>query len=527
MPNPEYVISLKTLGGSWEKVGTGQSLGITAENITHTHDLPGGPASLSFVLKRDTRVRWPDITPFTPAYCTVGGIRAWSGRITSTPTERSESAQITVNGTGYYHSHLKDDGYDKTYVIADLSRWVDARSMSGTTLGLAGAWAAGQVSLGSQLLLAFPANVAVTANAASGATLDLGPNNNAARVIVTYTSSNNDADASLVVRATTVANWFGAGDQNTVKNNAGASGTLALTPGASRRYVHIGCYCDLGHTPAADVHFKITSILVFTSTTYETGNASDLHADTVIKDALTQKAPLLSTDQTLIAAATFDIPEYATWGRKSVADIVDDVNRFHGYQARLTSEPKPRFEWRAVPTTPTWVLSGSDAYHFTNASSNDASEIYNKVRVKYQTGDGTVGEVEVTPTTDTSFLGKRGYTRVKDFDITSVRSSSAAATQIGQAYLDAHLTAPLRGSLKVVDSIRSFVDGAYYPVGAMQAGDVVLLANENDSETGSRGRYGQVAGVSYTHNDLTANITIDSRADYLDQLIERIGVRTR
>lgn len=532
VPAPECCISVKGLDGSWSKLGSNQSRGVVPEGVAWSHELPGGPSTLSFTLKRDTRVAWPDLTPFTPVYATVGGVRAWSGRVAQTPTTRGASSEINVVCQGWWH-HLADDPIDKTWVVTDLSRFKDMRAAPGAVLGSGNHYANADINVGSgEISLMNPTGLTLALNDRNGAFLDLGPNNTASRVIVTYTSSNNAANTSLAVGTGTTASptavgHAGGGGGVVIANNAGASGTArvtTLTP-ANARYVLLYLITTTGHVTGANEWFKITSVQVFTDAADESGDASALKASTVISEALTLGADsdvFNTTDTSGVTTTSFNIPEFYTPNRMAITDTIEAVNAYHGYQAYTTPDPTPRLIYRAIPTTPTYVLNDSDGYEFQNASANDSSEIYNRVRLHYTNGDGTPAEVTVTPTTDNTFPGKRGFTRTKIIEVRS-KLSSAAATQIAQTYLDSATSAPLKGTVTAKGYITRYTDGARIPVGCLQAGDVLLLGNESDPETGAKGRMGQIAAVTYNHDDLSAQITLDSRKNYLDNLLARIG----
>ena len=70
-------------------------------------------------------------------------------------------------------------------------------------------------------------------------------------------------------------------------------------------------------------------------------------------------------------------------------------------------------------------------------------------------------------------------------------------------------------------------DGAKVPLALVPAGDAILLGAESDPDTGGRGRIGIISQIDYEHDNLTANLTIDSPKDFLDALLERMGVSVR
>ena len=525
MASLEYSIAARSLQSGWGKLGADQAISVVPESITHTSEVVGGPASLSFTLKRDTRVPWPDLTPFTPIACTVGGVRCWSGRIMQTPTQRGNSSEISVTAQGYW-SHLSDDPIDKIWVIQDISRFYQSRTHS--SVNMARFTTSNTESIDERgITFNFPAGFSKTGTTIyAAATLDMGPNNLASRVLWDYVGVAVGVTNVLYCRVSTSADPFDSGSNVSTISGWAASGTnQGGTAGTPARYVHFFCYQNAATAAfGADTYLTIKNVRIFTDAAYESGNASALKASTVISEALALGCDtdiIAATDVSGITTTAFNISEYGTPGRRTVAEIIEDVNAYHGYQAYLTTDPLPRLIFRAVPTIPTYVVNDSDGYEFQNASANDASEIYNRIRLKYTQGDGTPSEVVSTPSTDTTFVGKRGFNRTLTIEVRS-KLSTASAQQIADVYRDLYVNAPLKGSVSVKGTITRYSDGARVPVGVVQAGDVLLIGNESDPQTGARGRQGEIAQVSYTHDDQSLSMTLDSRRDYLDQLLARI-----
>lgn len=415
---PEMSVEIQRRDMPWEKLGSGLSRGIVAESISFTHSFEssiGGPATATMVLTDVEKRQRPDLEHFTPVVIRSGNKPVFSGRVIRTPEVRADKYQRTIELQGW-KEHLKDAWYDKAYVITDLTRFSDDRSAPNATLGVSKTSANGQVNVGDgAITLMNPNAQAILIDSLCGVYIDLGPNNVAKRVIVNYQSSNNTANNKLVLTDCSSADpWVGGASSSALAvNNAGATGTLRISPtAATSRYIHIyNQVITAGYTPSADVFFKITSILICTSTAYESGDASALHSSDVIKDVLTTKCPLISSDQSNITTTSFAIPEFHTGlgEYEQPFSLIDRGNSFNGYQVVVSSDPVAKVTYRPVPTTPMYALGEGDAYEFENPGTYDGSEVYSKVIGQFTDATGAPGVVTVTvpssgvqniPTTD-------------------------------------------------------------------------------------------------------------------------------
>lgn len=420
----------------WVTMGTcEQGHGIYPEDPVVTAEDQGGAATLTATIKGDARRIRKDLEQFTPIMYYEAGRCKWSGRLIRTPTQASESEESWSLEAQGWREHLTDWSIDKLWVHTDLTAWKDLRSASNASLLVTAAHSVGNVSVGDGIIaLSNPDAVPVSTLGYHGVFLDLGPNNTAARVIVTYTSSNNSANQRLVLLGCTTdsPNSGTTSSIQTATNNAGASGTLRSTPSGSR-YVHIYNQVTTGYTPTADVWFRITSVQVFTDAADESGDASILRASTVIGETLTERCPLLSSDQSLIEETDFDIHEFHTGlARKMYPnEIKDGVNAYHLWQFQTTNEYPPRPVYRPVPSQIAFVLGIQDPYYFQNPSTNDGSKVFNRITGQYTDASGVPGYVSAIVPTTTPAL-----------KISDVQLSNPSATTNTTDW-----TAPLYGSV--------------------------------------------------------------------------------
>lgn len=514
-------IAVKSLAGDWNRVSG-------SEGYRHTHSVFGGPESASFALKRDTRRLHSDIGGFAPVYVSMGGAPVWSGRMAQTPTERSDQSVFQVQCEGWYRQ-LYGKPVDKTWAIRDLNRWTSTIALPSATLSNFSHGAQVTVDAGG-ILISAPYNLRAYQDKIIGSvTLDLGPNNLAKRIVFTHASHGTWGGNIFLDAFSTNSQDPLTSYSSAVSINSPVAGptTSAGTFSTGGRYVHIFLYYNGGTTTfTVEGWIRFTDIQVYTDTADESGNASALYASTIISEALgLGVTPNISTDTTGITTTSFAIPHFpADRGRLAVGDLIQRANAYHAYQFFLSRDSTPRATFRAIPTAPTWILNDKDAYKISNGGANDASEVTGEVIVQYTDASGIPAEVTVT--NSNTIIGKRGDVNTKIL-APSTPMTSAAATQLGTIYLNTHVLQPFKATAVLTGSITNYTTGAQTPLALLPAGDAILLGSETDPDTGARGRIGIITQVDYEHDTQTAQVTIDSPRDFLDALLERMGVAVR
>ena len=390
------VIGLQRIDGRWETLGADTQRGVTIAGGVQCSVDGAGPRDLSFSLQRDGQVPWPDLGAFTPVEYLPDGLLVWSGRIRDTPTdEQLAGSVVTVNCVGGQY-HLDDDKVNRAYVHTRLSDYRDQRSF--LTAYLPFFTVAGTVATESAITIGWPNAAVLGANSYVGATLDLGIENSAKRIVVEWEHSNNAPGISFYAHGGDYENatYSGAEGVSTAFNFAltgGATGTTAGTFATERRFVHLFLYYAAGGTLAADVWFKIKAARVFTDTAYESGNASILQAHDVVLDVLDRALPQLSTRTERITqdAGSYAIPEFLTRQQSSPREVFEAVNAFMDYrlgvdeQRRLVFEPRPT------------AASVESVGEFDDASANSGDAIFNRVIVEGTGPDGSPSQAQRAP----------------------------------------------------------------------------------------------------------------------------------
>lgn len=382
MQTDDLVVRGKVLDGTWETIGADRSMGIVPENFVASSN-QWGPDKASFDLRRNPGWMWPDLSAFTDIDVEVGGEPDWSGRISETPSRDGDDPVINVQCEGWQY-HLDDDVYAKNYVHSRLADWRDYRSYPDAVLTYATAGYTVDVS-GGQIRLALP-NGAITAiTKAAAAVLDLGPYSTAKRIVATYTSGAHASfDLSFGVSDTPggTVTW-------TVVDAApiAATGTGAVTFATAKRYVHIRMESTAAVTGNDSSWVALQAVSVFADTAYESGNASILKASTVVADAKTQAAPLLSTDVSKIATTSFSIPDLRfELAPRTPREVIEGVNAFHNYLAQVDVEKRLVFGPR--PSAPLFEVGSWGGSTFEDSAMNSGQDVYNRVLV---TGTGPDG----------------------------------------------------------------------------------------------------------------------------------------
>lgn len=123
---------------------------------------------------------------------------------------------------------------------------------------------------------------------------------------------------------------------------------------------------------------------------------------------------------------------------------------------------------------------------------------------------------------------RRGFTKTKALPVSNSITNESAA-QIGDVFLANHDSTPMRGQLTVIPGgVRKVLDGGEVHPSELLIGtnQLVRFTDRIDPDTGSLGREGRVAAVSYDHNAQTAAVTIDNENRNFEALLSRLAVVT-
>jgi hypothetical protein len=522
-------IRIKPPGGSWETVGTGRFQGVVPENLELTAN-DWGPDTASFDLRRDPGSLFPDLHARSQIEIEVGGVVVWGGRLKETPSRDGDDPIINVQARGWQY-HLDDDAYSKLYAHSRLADWADVRSNVAADL----ADYTQNIDVGNDgvITMGYRNGSPVTSGKYGGVYLIAPEDSPIKKVVLTWTLTaamdsriyiygyNSMADLG------TDGNASGTPEGSNVSTNALTSGTLTHTFTTPRRYVAIFLYRNgVTGTAGQDHIVRISSVLAVSDAAYESGNASILKAHTVILDALT-RAPLLSSDTSRIATTSFSIPDFSIPATepKTPREVMEAANAFHNY--RLLVDANGRLVFEARPSVALFEVGAWEGSTFEDSSMNSDEDVYNKVIVVGTGADGTPVVVERTATAP--LLARTGETRTKILPVQAPLTTTTA-NQIGDTYLQAHTTTPLKGTLRIQGQggMRDTGGRPVHPSELLlNTGQLVRLTNRIDPDTGGVGRDGRIAQVTYRHNDRTAEVQIDNDRRSFEAFMHRLGALTQ
>ena len=512
--------------GQWEPLGAGRDRDVFPEGARPSWD-NWGSQQLAFTLARDPEKDHPDLAAYTPVrYHPPGGGRepAWGGFIEDAP---AAGDGIAVNCLGLA-ALLDFDPFSKIYVHSRLGEWVDQRSIAEYN-PLAFRPGPGVEVSPQGASLIFPKGHVVNGGENAGITLDLGPDNSAEKLLIDYTRIGAaDANCSLLLRGRTVPNEGVGGELLTVVNpgvvdGVSGGGEYELTAGPWR-YLHLFARHTLNGALGFDSGFKVHLAKVYTSDSYYTFPFNTL---TVIKHALAQTLGLDPSVEDLVGGP-MDLPAFGAAEERTARTEMERVNAYHRYLLRVT--PRGRLQWRERPARATLEASTRrDGFDFQDASRQAGQELYNKVKVRGLSGSGR----PLTVTKRTIDLGienvldRRGWIRTKVLDVQSP-TDTVPMTQLANVWLQRYGHTPLKGTATVQGrGVRDARTGHGIPAGYLgtRVGELILLGNLRDPDTGARGRVAAMVGVpSYDEATDTATIAIDNTRDDVDAVLERMAV---
>jgi hypothetical protein len=517
------IVRLKPLDGAWQALGSDRYRGIVAENIELSAN-PWGPDQAAFNVKTvDPAALRPDLLPWTPVEVEIDGMLSWSGRTKLRPSTARDHS-IACEGWQY---HLDDDVYARSYVHTRLGDYRDQRTFLGSDLTKFRQNGAVLTDSGI-IVIGYAATAILAVGDCVGVTFDLGPSEIGKRVVMTWASTNNIAGLNCVVRTSDSEDPLaGAAGTNyndlfTFAMNSGASGTSTGTAGTGRRYMHVFLQdpATVYNPIAGDVQLRITGLKTFRDTTYESGNASILKADTVIANARNTVAPLLNQSDRLLTPGTFSIPElrHLYISPKEVAEI---VNLLEAYRMRISGADLKTIQFDPKPTAPIYEVGEWSGSEFADASVS-GEEIFNRAVVDGTGPDG--GRLVSSRTQTGTLVDRQSFTRARVIPIRSAMTQ-AVADRIADLWLSEHRTAPFAGKLAATYGIRRYLGGASVPPHELllAAGELIHFAHRVDPDTGAQGRNGTIAAVSYSHDSRSVSIDIDDRRDHFETVMNRYG----
>lgn len=138
-----------------------------------------------------------------------------------------------------------------------------------------------------------------------------------------------------------------------------------------------------------------------------------------------------------------------------------------------------------------------------------------------------IDDVNVTSSTAT-LVDKYEFFRTKRLQV-NAPVTVATAQQLGDTFLATHMTTPLKGNINVTaGGVRDYLAGdSVHPSQLLlEVGEKIHLSHRIDPDTGSQGRDGDIAQVSYDHSSQTAQLSIDNQRTRFEAFLARLAVVT-
>lgn len=522
----DLVISVQPLDGQWVELGSDVSAGIRPQAIRFAKAIKqGGATTCTFELPRSADVSWPDIRRYTPVHISIGAMPVWSGRVIRHATAGPRVSGVECEG---WWQHLSDDVYDKAFVVTDLTRFKPMGQDANVIITEFNQAHQAQVD-DRAALIPIAKGTTFRSNKGNGVYLDAGPNNAFKSIALDFRiiETIGGGVTIYVLGSNEPMNIFSgtgnAGAENVYSTAALAGNTLTpvnATFTNPHRYVSVYyVWSGADATAGGDYSIRIERVAAATAAAFLSGGTSVLKASTIIKDVLTTACPKISADQSLIQTTTFTIPAYDSGGYQSPETIVRAVDVYHGWRMRLTNEPTPRFEYAPQPTTASWAVSSADS-NWDNPAADDGAEIFNRVLCEYEDATGVAAFASAVATG--TEIDRRNFRRTMILPM-RLRTTAAAAQQVATAQLATRQRPPLKGTLSVQGRIRQHPNGASFPVAIVNPGDMIMLEDLVNPETGAKGRLATIAACDYDDDTSTLKIELDSDRDYIDNLVARLG----
>jgi hypothetical protein len=526
-------------GGRWEYLGQDRYVGRGPEQLSYDFDR-WGPNNLTFQIDRDPNIDQGDLQEFTPIEVIRGERIVWSGRTMETPGSASKSISVKAAGWQY---HMDDQTFSKTYVHSDMTQFKDIKDYPGTLTGLSQATSNESVNVGvGEIEIRADADYVINNGGHGAAVLDLGPGNTGAYAFVDPNQLSQPIAPGaptfeLRIRAsnapdnkTSAGGGWAAGNFTDVGVMTGASvppiGTGIAGSMGNRRYLHIIWKVTNSPTnPVQSGNFvRIEAVNVFGNSAWQASNVSNLHANDVLSDIL-QYVPQLQQDSSRIAVTTFDIPHLAFGTEeKTPREVAEMVNAYHGYRLRVS--PDRYLEFVQQANRPGLVVNTNDqGVTFQDASTNSGSDVYSRVIARGQTGAGQPIKATATSTNPLNPLVQRGYNRDKVIDV-QFAVDQVTLQSLADVTLAAASASKLKGSLEIKrdGGIRTLVGDGPIRMSTLgdYVGELILVENLIDPDTGGMGRIAQIVGV--TVGERSIQLSLDNERDSLNALLNRMGV---
>lgn len=459
-----------------------------------------------------------------------GGRIYWEGRLVALMRETGDGDRLAPNAVGY-SAHLADKksvlflGVDRAQ-----SRWTEPplerrTFLAGASTGM------GRFQTGPGLVWTIP-NDAIADAEASELVYDAGAG-------VTAKKFAYDGQRQGSFTAFETPTLYSSANRDL---SSPASDALTLddtvrdvTLATAARYLMLRAYTSAATTPATGrlQRFDAAAVYGDHGLTLQaiSGEPPGIFASDIIAYIVGEHAPLLNyttgSDGT-IQDTTFAVPQAAYLDFTTAADIIEDVNKYHGWDWLVYDDRT--FFFQPAGSGVAWRARRSDGARL-RSDGETFDVLLNQIRVEWDDGTGRiwragppgsgmdVEDASLEDATLTNPVNAQGYEEKSDVLRLGDPTNEAGAVVIGALALFERNQATRRSQTTHAGSIEHPTEGQV-PVARVRAGDTMTVADI----PGDPPR--RVIRTSYQHGSRTLTVDHDNTPPVLDAIVARLGVYT-
>lgn len=528
-------------------------------DLTFSTTMPGGFEHADMKLVRHAEYIWPDLEEL--ANITImsnGGTIVWEGRIETIPSASGQDLAITPSAVGW-QSHLDDNNsVRELFVDIDLTRWQAASIQRKINLlnaatdiedpsarggpnqqpaldcEMTGPWARNHVSEGwydangvpigkmwYQWTLAAQGKIGDWSIGTSG----LGNWNWTAGVGADDVFGGMTQSANQAANAVTGSGW--------IPTSGIASGKYW---GMVQLY-----YPAAGGGNGVNYDVYWTQLWLYGNQNlplYTTANNTQgVRGSDVLNYTIQKYAPKLKTSRAgipTVQPTTFVIPQLVYLNPVTTSQVIKDVTQYELQDWAVwegQGAGNPTFYWTPRGGTSKYWRGRIGPTRLT-AAGPQIDRLWNGVIVSFTDVLGvsrTVGPPgsgcnftdaslqDPDPQNPINQLGLRRWAPLAMTATTSSYPTPKAAIQVGQIFLAEQKISNTAGSASLTGYVED-EHGITWPAWMVRAGDYISFVDANDTS------YRRIVSTSYSHDDKTNSITIDTPPDTMQAILSRLQV---
>ncbi|HEU4541764.1 MAG TPA: hypothetical protein VFR23_11620 [Jiangellaceae bacterium] len=245
-------------------------------------------------------------------------------------------------------------------------------------------------------------------------------------------------------------------------------------------------------------------------------SGNTIRADQVINDLLGDVLTEYDGPNALVDTTTHAIDHLVYPDGVTPADIFDDMMTFEpafrwgAYEYGATD--LARFEWTTWPSTVRYECTAQDGIDLPSS----AAQLYNRVRVRYVTANGTRKTIQRTAAVPE--LDDEGVVREADLDLGDNAGTLSNAQRAGDEFLAQHASPPAAGTLTIARPIYDLAYGRMVQPWEIKAGELIRIRDvmPRSAALTATGRDGisvfRIASKEYNTDTASARLDLDTQS---------------